>query len=97
MGNKAAKSTPPAAIMMTCHGEAHTNAYIDNCHSCAPLWGTMATCAVCATKGQQGVRLAFYKGKRRLPAPACPLCATVHAPIPSLAQVKLAALRETES
>lgn len=22
-----------------CEGEAHSNAYIDNCHTCAPRWG----------------------------------------------------------
>ncbi len=27
------------AVTEPCDGEAHRNAYIDNCMSCAPLWG----------------------------------------------------------
>jgi hypothetical protein len=28
-----------AAYIVPCSGEAHRNAYIDNCWSCAPSWG----------------------------------------------------------
>lgn len=27
------------APLQRCTGEAHTNAFIDNCHRCAPRWG----------------------------------------------------------
>jgi hypothetical protein len=26
-------------LLIKCHGEAHSNAYIDNCSICAPRWG----------------------------------------------------------
>lgn len=31
----------PTGRMIPCPGEAHGNAYIDNCMTCAPGWGTL--------------------------------------------------------
>jgi hypothetical protein len=39
-----------SAIKQPCTGEAHSNAYIDNCMSCAPHWGYYYTCPSCTGK-----------------------------------------------
>ncbi len=33
-----------------CTGEAHSNAYIDHCHSCVPFWGRYPVCPVHGTR-----------------------------------------------
>ena len=42
----------PLAIIEKCHGEAHSNPYIDNCGVCAPNWGFNLYCANCGVKLQ---------------------------------------------
>ena len=38
------------AIPVQCTGEAHSNAFIDNCGECAPYWGRYFTCPSCTIK-----------------------------------------------
>ena len=35
------------AIWVKCHGEAHSNTYIDHCGICMPHWGEFPTCPHC--------------------------------------------------
>jgi hypothetical protein len=44
------KQPKRAAILNKCEGEAHGNAFIDNCSMCAPLWGRYYTCPDCSFK-----------------------------------------------
>jgi hypothetical protein len=39
-----------SAVKQPCTGEAHSNAYIDNCMSCAPHWGYYYACPSCTGK-----------------------------------------------
>lgn len=39
-----------SAIYNECNGDAHENAYIDNCMICAPRWGHYFTCPDCTGK-----------------------------------------------
>lgn len=38
------------AVHERCEGEAHSNAYIDNCGLCAPYWGYYYACPDCTGK-----------------------------------------------
>ncbi len=35
------------AVKVKCGGEAHSNAFIDNCMVCAPNWGHFYCCPAC--------------------------------------------------
>lgn len=47
------------AIWRKCCGEAHGNAYIDNCWTCAPYWEMFPACPDCGGK-LKAVRVARY-------------------------------------
>lgn len=38
------------ATLYTCHGEAHSNAYIDHCLECMPFWAVYPVCPSCERK-----------------------------------------------
>lgn len=38
------------AVLKRCEGEAHSNAFIDNCSICMPSWGSYWTCPDCEGK-----------------------------------------------
>lgn len=44
------KNPTRLAICNKCTGEAHENAFIDNCGLCAPNWGHYFTCPSCTSK-----------------------------------------------
>ncbi len=46
------------ASWAACAGEAHRNAHVDDCRSCAPFWGRIPCCPNC------GIRLLVAKDQR---------------------------------
>lgn len=50
-----------AAAWVKCNGEAHRNAYIDNCGVCMPFWGSYPVCPDCHNSLKRNARGLFGK------------------------------------
>ncbi len=61
------------AIVEECHGEAHSNPFIDNCMVCAPQWGIILKCANCG-------EWLHYNRQAKL-IRRCAKCGTTHADV----------------
>lgn len=51
------------ANWVLCTGEAHSNAYIDNCMLCSPFWRQYPTCTSCGFKLKRTPK--FYRCKNK--------------------------------